>query len=111
VEEDVRVSELRSGLSDERFEAFAQEVIWADCLEWPTENHRLQSSTVRERLEEKGVEVPDWAMHDVFEHLRGTMLRNLLGEPQNPDDHADVEAVRSHGGVTIYWVDPDLCAV
>jgi hypothetical protein len=50
-------------------------------------------------------------MHDVFEHLRGTMLRNLLGEPQNPDDHADVEAVRSHGGVTIYWVDPDLCAV
>jgi hypothetical protein len=50
-------------------------------------------------------------MHDVFEHLRGTMLRYLLGGPQNPDDPADVEAVRSYGGVTIYWVDPDLCAV
>jgi hypothetical protein len=60
VEEGVRVSELRSGLSGEKFEAFAQEVIWAVCLEWPTENHRLQSSTVRKRLEEKGVEVPDW---------------------------------------------------
>jgi hypothetical protein len=45
-------------------------------------------------------------MHDVLEHLRGTMLRYSLGGPQNPDDSADVEAVRCHGGVAIYWVYP-----
>jgi hypothetical protein len=67
------VSQLRGGLSDEKFEAFEQEVIWTICLEWPTENHRLQRSTVRERL--------------VGERRRGSRLGNArrLGALERDD--------------------------
>jgi hypothetical protein len=38
------------------------------------------------------------------------MNRYFLGEPQNPDDPADDEVIRRHGGLTIVSVvDLDLC--
>jgi hypothetical protein len=38
------------------------------------------------------------------------MARYFLGGPQNPDDPADDEVIRRHGGLTIVSVvDLDLC--
>jgi hypothetical protein len=38
------------------------------------------------------------------------MVSYFLGGPQNPDDPADDEAIRRHGGLTIVGIeDPDLC--
>jgi len=42
----------RSGLAEQQLGQFANEVWMVICEEWPTEERRLESAAIRERLEE-----------------------------------------------------------
>ena len=99
----------RSGLSRQELQDFAQEVQDIICEERPSSGRPLGSATIRERLEERAVEVPDYAMYDVFEDLKGGLIEFGFGGPTNPDVEPDAEVVRKHGGVMITSVDTDLC--
>lgn len=99
----------RSGLSRQEFRNFAQEVRDIICEELPSSGRPLGSATIRERLEEWGVEVPDYAMYDAFEDLKGGLIEFGFGGPTNPDVEPDAEVVRKHGGVMITSVDTELC--
>jgi hypothetical protein len=100
----------RSRLSWQDLRGFTQEVWDVICEERPSSGRPLGSATIRERLEERGVEVPDYAMYDVFEDLKGGLIEFGFGGPTNPDDvESDAEVVRKHGGVMITSVDTELC--
>lgn len=96
-------------MSRQELRDFAQEVRDVICEERPSSGRPLGSATIRERLEERGVEVPDYAMYDVFEDLKGGLIEFGFGGPTNPDVEPDAEVVRKHGGVMITSMDTDLC--
>lgn len=60
------------------------------------------------RLVREGVEVPDYALADVFERLEGWSVR-LHPRAANPDVEAEARAFRLHGGVTVEALHSDLC--
>ena len=62
---------------------------------------RLESSRVRELLDEQGIEVTDYAVSDVLEQLK--VLLDV------PFRRPDKEARRRHGNFTIMGADPLLC--
>jgi hypothetical protein len=99
----------RSRLSWQDLRGFTQEVWDVICEERPSSGRPLGSATIRERLEERGVEVPDYAMYDVFEDLKGGLIEFGFGGPTNPEVAPDAEVVRKHGGLIITSVDTDLC--
>lgn len=99
----------RSGLSRQALRDFTQEVRDVICEERPSSGRPLGSATIRERLEQRGVDVPDHAMYDVFEDLKGELIEFGFGGPTNPYVEPDAEVVRKHGGVIITSVDTDLC--
>jgi hypothetical protein len=110
-EEVVRVSEgYRSGLLEDEVEELARQIMGVICDERPNLDNKLPTSAIYERLVEvRKIELPDYAMHDALELVK-PMVSYVLGGPQNPDDPADEEAVRRHGGLAIVRVvDPDLC--
>ena len=98
----------RSGLSEGEVEELARRIMRFVCDERPSLENKLPSSAIYDRLREDGVDLPDYAMHDALDLLSG-MITYPLGGPQNPDDPADDEAVRRHGGITIVGVDTYLC--
>ena len=100
--------EYRSGLSEERVEELARKVMRIVCDERPSLENKLPSLAIYDRLREDGVELPDYAMRDAIYRL-GDLIRFFLGGPQNPDDPADDEAVRTHGGITIVGAKTEFC--
>jgi hypothetical protein len=98
-----------SGLSDEELEELEQKIIDIVCEERPSLGNRLESSTIHDRLVEEGTELPDYAMADALDGLKGA-LSFFLGGPQNPN--VDTETVRRHGGITIVGIKfPEICNV
>ena len=78
----------------EVLEAKIIDIVWRED---PTRAAPLASSTLYDMLVEEGVELPDFAMHDVLQGLRQVFSIGLGGH-QNP--HVYPEA-RRHGGITI----------
>ncbi len=96
-------------MAGRELQEFVQKVRDVICEERPSSGRPLGSATIRERLEQRGVEVPDYAMYDVFEELKGRLIEFGFGGPTNPEVEPDAEVIRKHGGVMITSVDPDLC--
>jgi hypothetical protein len=100
--------EYRSGLSEERVEELARQIMRVVCDEHPSLGNRLPSSVIHDRLREDGVELPDYAMRDAIYRL-GDLITFPLGGSQNPDDPAHDEEVRRHGGITIVSAKTEYC--
>jgi hypothetical protein len=98
-----------SGLPADEIEELARLVMIVVCEEWSeAEEPGLGSADIRERLVREGIEVPDYALADVFERPEGWFLRLCPREP-NPDVEAEARDFRLHGGVTVEAVEADLC--
>jgi len=98
----------RSGLSEGEVEELARRIMRFVCDERPSLGNKLPSSAIHDWLREDGIELPDYAMHDALDLIKG-MITYPLGGAQNLDDPADDEAVHRHGGITIVGVDTGLC--
>jgi hypothetical protein len=75
------------------------------CEEWPEQQGEyLQSATIYERLTNEGIEVAD--------RFIGGLLLKLANDGQIEvvmvDELTD-EEIRTHGGMTIQGVSPDVC--
>ncbi len=97
-----------SGLPDDEIEELARLMMAVVCEEWAEGERPLRSSVVRERLIEEGIEVPDWAMADAFELLKGWLITPRLGGA-NPHVEGEAAEFRAHGGLMIGAVTTDFC--
>lgn len=94
------MGEHESGLTHKELREFTQYVVSIICSEW-VRGSSLESSRIRELLDDQGIEVPDYAMSDVLEGLKGLI--------RVPFRRHNEEARRKHGDFTIRGVDPLLC--
>lgn len=97
-----------SGLPDDEIEELARLMMAVVCEEWPDARPLLESSVVHERLVAEGIQVPDWAMADAFDRLRGWFLTPYLGGA-NPHAEDEAGAFRRHGGLKIGGVSGEFC--
>ena len=95
------MSEGRSGLSQDELKDLIREIRDVICDEWP-KTRRLSSETIRERLVEQGVAVPDYAMADAFGSYLESMISTVFYRPSE-------EEIKRHGGVVIGGVNELLC--
>ena len=95
------MAEYENGLTHEEIRGFAEHVISIICSEWRGGSY-LESSRIRELLDEEGVEVPDYAMSDVLDSLKSRLISLQFRRP-------DEEARRKHGDCRIGGVAPLLC--
>lgn len=97
-----------SGLPDDEIEELARLIMAVVCEEWDPASPTAHSSVVHERLVAEGVEVPDWAMADALDRLKGWFVTPHLGGA-NPNVEEEAADFRRHGGVAIGAVNADFC--